>query len=120
MIRSLVAVFLGAGTGGVLRYLVNVAVAHYFQGRFPLATFLVNVSGCFLIGLVMPLVQHRDPLRLLFVAGVLGGYTTFSTFGFEIYRAIREGWFGTAFLYAAGSVIAGLAAVWLGTLVTRR
>jgi CrcB protein len=115
-----VAVFLGAGIGGVLRYAVALWVARRFSTHFPVATFLVNTTGCLLIGVATPLVAHREPARLLLVVGVLGGYTTFSTFGLETYRAIRDGMAGLALLYATGSVLAGLAAVWLGLWLARR
>ncbi len=115
-----VAVFLGAGLGGVLRYAVALWVARHFSTHFPLATFLVNVTGCLLIGLALPLIGQRETARLLLVVGVLGGYTTFSTFGFETYRAIRDGMTGLALFYAASSVLSGLAAVWLGVWMARR
>lgn len=119
------AVFLGAGLGGVARYLVNLGIARTYSGVFPLATFLVNVTGCFLAGVAMTLLSERTPTpsdnwRLLLVVGVLGGFTTFSTFGYETYRAIREGYAATAILNAGASVVLGLAAVWLGCVTVRR
>lgn len=118
-------VMLGAATGGLARYLAGAAVMARFPGRFPLGTFLINVTGSFLIGVIMPLVTERGRphpnWRLLLVVGFLGGYTTFSSFAWETYQAVRSGdrWLGA--LYVAGSVFAGLAAVWIGAaLVTRR
>lgn len=119
------AVFLGAGLGGVARYAVNLAIARAYAGVFPLATFLVNVAGCFLAGVAITWLTERTPTasdnwRLLLVVGVLGGFTTFSTFGYETYRAIREGYAATAILNAGASVVLGLAAVWLGCVIVRR
>lgn len=118
-------VFLGAGLGGVARYAVNLGVSRIWGGMFPLATFIVNIAGCFLAGLAMTLLNGRTPTasdnpRLLLVVGVLGGFTTFSTFGYETYRAIREGYAATAILNAGASVVLGLAAVWLGCVCVRR
>lgn len=118
-------VFAGAGLGGVARYCVNLAIGRVHGGVFPLATFLVNIAGCFLAGVLMTLLTERTPtagdsLRLLLVVGVLGGFTTFSTFGYETYRAMREGYVGTAILNAGASVVLGLVAVWLGHVIVRR
>lgn len=119
------AVFLGAGLGGVARYAVNLAIARVYAGAFPLATFIVNIVGCFLAGIAITVLSERTPTasdnsRLLLVVGVLGGFTTFSTFGYETYRAIREGYAATAILNAGASVVLGLAAVWLGCALVRR
>jgi CrcB protein len=96
-----------------------------YGGRFPLGTFVINVSGSFLIGLLMTLMSERwqphPNLRLFLVVGVLGGYTTFSSFEYETLQAARSGerWLGL--LYVVGSVAAGYAAVWLGAvLISRR
>ncbi len=92
--------------------------------RFPLGTFVINVSGSFLIGLLMSLLTERwqphPHWRLFLVVGVLGGYTTFSSFEYETFQAARDGerWMGL--LYVAGSVLLGYAAVWLGTVLAAR
>lgn len=117
-------VMLGAGLGGLARYVIGTAVMQRFGGRFPLGTLVVNVTGCFLIGILLPLLTERgDPrpnLRLLLVVGVLGGYTTFSSFAWESFQAVDEGarWIG--FANVALSVILGYLAVWCGTLLVRR
>jgi CrcB protein len=114
----------GAAAGGLARYLVGLAVAQRFPGRFPLGTLVVNVSGCFLIGLLMTLLtQGRDThpnWRLLLVVGVLGGYTTFSSFGWETYLAVREGRMLMGLANIALSVVLGYIAVWFGALLVRR
>jgi fluoride exporter len=117
-------VMLGAALGGLARYVIGAAVMQRFTGRFPLGTLVVNVTGCFLIGMLLPLLTERgEPrpnLRLLLVVGVLGGYTTFSSFAWESFQAIDEGsrWIG--FANVALSVILGYLAVWCGALLVRR
>jgi len=111
----------GAGLGGLARFVVGNWILAKWGGRFPIATLAVNVSGCFLIGiLMMVLTGHLQPhpnWRLFLVVGVLGGYTTFSTFEYETYQAIRSGapWIG--FANVAASVIFGYIAVWLGAWI---
>ena len=91
--------------------------------EFPWATFLVNVSGCFVIGLLAVLTEERGPVnpgtRLFLMVGVLGGYTTFSTFGYETLNLMREGSHALAAANAMGQLLLGLAAVWAGMTVAR-
>ncbi|MDQ2900827.1 MAG: fluoride efflux transporter CrcB [Acidobacteriota bacterium] len=114
-------ILLGGAAGALSRYLAASAIMNRFGGRFPLGTFLINVTGCFAIGAIMTLLSARSNLhpnwRLLIVVGFLGGYTTFSSFAFETFMAEREGMHWIGFLNAAGSVVAGYLAVWLGTLL---
>jgi len=96
-----------------------------YGGRFPLGTFVINISGAFLIGLLMTLLTERlNPhpnWRLFLVVGVLGGYTTFSSFAYETLQAVRDGERWLALLYVASSVLVGYVAVWFGaTLAARR
>ena len=92
-------------------------------GRFPLGTFVINVTGSFLIGLTMTLLTERfrphSNWRLLLVTGVLGGYTTFSTFEYETYRSALDGEHLLALIYGLGSVMLGFVAVWFGVLAGR-
>lgn len=123
MMRALLLVGFGGGAGSIFRYLTSVIVARYFQGIFPLAIFIVNVSGCFMIGLFLGLLErqlfaHPD-LKLLFVTGFCGGYTTFSTFSAENVDLIQSGHYLTALLYIAASVLTGMAAVWLGFMLAK-
>jgi CrcB protein len=117
-------VAVGGGAGALLRYVFGLAIATRSGGRFPLATFVINVSGSFLIGVLMTLLTERyhphPNWRLFLVVGVLGGYTTFSTFEYETFRAVQEGarWIGL--LYVLSSVILGYAGVWIGAAIVGR
>jgi len=117
-------VMLGAALGGLVRYVVGSAVMQRFSGRYPLGTLVVNITGCFLIGVLLPFLTERgEPrpnLRLFVIVGVLGGYTTFSSFAWETFQAIDEGspWIG--FANVTLSVILGYLAVWCGSLLVRR
>ena len=117
-------VLAGAGLGGLARYVAGTWIMAKYGGRFPLGTFVINVSGSFLIGVLMTLFTERlNPhpnWRLFLVVGILGGYTTFSSFEYEAYQAVRDGarWMGM--LYVTGSVLVGYLGVWLGAMLTAR
>jgi len=117
-------VLAGAGLGGLGRYALGTWIMEKSGARFPLGTFFINVSGAFLIGLLMTMFTERlmphPNWRLFLVVGVLGGYTTFSSFEWEAYSAVRGGdrWMGL--LYVASSVILGYVAVWLGAVLVAR
>ena len=117
-------VLVGGGTGALVRYAAGSAIMARFGGRFPLGTLMINVSGSFSIGFLMTLLTERfqlDPAwRLLLVIGFLGGYTTFSSFEWETFTAMRDGQFFSGMLNVVSSVILGYAAVWLGSLLGRR
>jgi CrcB protein len=114
----------GGGAGSLVRYLAGTAIMTRFGGRFPIGTMAINVSGSFAIGLLMTLFTERfQPhanLRLLLVVGFLGGYTTFSSFEWETYAAVRESGFWIGLANIVGSVAMGYAAVWMGALLARR
>jgi CrcB protein len=118
-------VLAGAGLGGLARYALGTWIMARAGVRFPLGTFFINISGSFLIGLLMAMLTERAQphpnWRLFLVVGVLGGYTTFSSFEYETLQAVRDGerWMGL--LYMMGSVAFGYLAVWLGaSLISRR
>ena len=118
------AVLAGAGLGGLARYVAGGWIAEKSGWAFPFGTLVVNVSGCFLIGLFMTVLTSRPELspnwRLFLVVGVLGGYTTFSTFEYEVWRSARDGQGWMSLLYLVSSVVAGYLAVWLGTVLGDR
>lgn len=112
---------LGGFLGAVARYWMGAYVGTRFGARFPYGTFVINMSGCFLIGLIITVLDERTHLsagwRYLVPIGFIGAYTTFSTFEFETMRSVQEGAFATAVLNVVLSVVIGFAAVWLGMTV---
>jgi CrcB protein len=118
----LAAVAAGGATGSLGRYGLAVALPHEPTG-FPWATFLTNAAGCFAIGVLMVVVARvlpgRPLLRPFLGAGLLGGFTTFSTYALEIQRMVDAGARGTAMVYLAGTVLAALAAAYAGSRATR-
>ncbi len=122
--RAILAVAAGAAIGGVLRLLVTqLVVARSGAGFGWYATAFINVSGSFLIGVVIEAAQTRaglGPLWRSFLAtGVLGGYTTFSTFSYEALTLYASGFGLTAVLYVAGSVVLGIAGAFGGVATAR-
>jgi fluoride exporter len=118
-----VLVAAGGALGSVARYLVAVAVHRVSPPAFPYGTFVVNVTGCVLFGLLAGLETGRGLLgangRALLLVGVLGGYTTFSTFGFETFELVRTARLGAAAANAAFQVLLGIAGIRLGILLSR-
>ncbi len=121
--RAMLLVALGGGFGSVARFkLSELMLLHYPNWKFPLGTFLVNVTGCLVIGALAALGERpgffTPETRVLLFTGVLGGFTTFSAFGLETFTLIRRGEVLIAGSYVALSVIAGILAVSLGFLIT--
>lgn len=118
-------ILLGGAIGTGCRFGVNQLVALLLgqPSRFPYATFIVNLTGSFAIGLLAELFAARwraaEVWRAALLVGVLGGYTTFSSFSLETLTLIRNNQWALAMVYALGSVVAGLLAVWAGTIVAR-
>jgi CrcB protein len=116
-------VFVGGGIGAMLRVAAALWVDQRLGPPFPWGTLAVNVTGCFAVGLVATLADERallsPPARLFLVAGVLGGYTTFSTFGLETWRLLAEGEALAALGNAAASLAGGLLAIVAGVLAGR-
>jgi CrcB protein len=124
-ISTFTLIFAGGAVGSVLRWWTGVALGHRYQGRFPLATFLINVSGAFAIGALSTLFsiewhhRYESDLTALIMTGFLGGYTTFSSYQMEAVTLYQEQAYRTACLYWFGSVLAGLAAAALGAWTIR-
>ena len=124
MFKSILFIALGGAVGSVMRYFTSLAVKHYFSGSFPLATFISNVVGCFLIGAFVGLALRYNwtvssNISLLLITGFCGGYPTFSAFAIENVRLLENGNFAATLAYIFISVIAGIASVWMGILLTK-
>jgi CrcB protein len=123
-LRTILAVGFGAAIGGIARLLVTqLVVLRAGAAAAPWATVFINVSGSFLIGIVIELAMSRAALppiwRYFLATGILGGYTTFSTFSFEALSYWTSGLTITAVLYAGGSVVLGIAGALAGILTAR-
>jgi CrcB protein len=109
--------------GAILRYALGGLVHNLYEGRFPLGTLLVNTAGCLAIGFLFTLADDRGILRAnarLFVfVGILGGFTTFSSFGYETFTLWRDGMALKALLNVGANTCFGLAAVWAGHVIAR-
>lgn len=118
MLKQLLLVGVGGGIGSILRYLTSYCTAKYYVGAFPLGTFLVNLLGCFLIGILAAIIGHHitanDNLKLLLITGFCGGYTTFSAFAIENFNLINQNQLLIAVIYISLSIVLGILAVWLG------
>jgi len=109
----------GGALGSIARYWVGSTVSGRMGIRFPYGTLLVNVSACVIIGFSLTYLGKRADLnpawRYLVPVGFIGAYSTFSTYEWETLSTLRSGAFFLATLYAVGSLILGLLAVWCGT-----
>jgi len=120
---NLAVVGLGGFIGAITRYTIAVWIGQKWGRDFPLATFVINVSGSFLIGLLMYLLTQRlmvNPIwRLFLVVGFLGAYTTFSTFAYETGKLIQDGEWVFAAANVVFSVLAGLLALKIGEMLSK-
>jgi CrcB protein len=121
--QSLILVFVGGGLGAALRHLVNLGSLKLAGTDWPFGTFFINVSGSLLMGVVAGLFALKlslpPALRLFVATGILGGYTTFSTFSLETALLYQRGQLGAAALYAFGSLAAGVLALFAGMALVR-
>lgn len=122
MIQKIILVGLGGGLGSALRYVASLGISKHWSGDFPLGTFVVNLSGSLLIGLILGrLLTHQqigEEWKLFLATGFCGGYTTFSAFSIENVSLLQSGQFTMALIYMAGSVLLGVLTVILGYYVT--
>ena len=123
MLRNLLIVGIGSFLGGVLRYLISLLMKNYCGQGFPWATLLVNLIGCFLIGLVFGLFSKYSNTNnlwcLLLTTGFCGGFTTFSTFANEGLQMLSSGNVWNFIFYVSASVIFGFALVALAYWIVR-
>lgn len=121
MLKNLVLIFIGGGVGSIMRYLVSFFSHKFINiGGFPFGTLIVNVIGCFLIGLLTSqITKLDDSLRLLLVTGFCGGFTTFSAFSSESIALYQNENYFLMILYIVMSIILGLSAVLIGNYLIK-
>ena len=115
---KLLLIAAGGGVGSMLRYALAGLTQRMFGGQFPVGTLAVNVIGCFAIGFLATtfsgLGNVREEWRLVLIVGLLGGFTTFSAFGYETLSLFQNGRVGAAILTVLANNVLGLGAAWLG------
>ena len=109
----------GGALGSIARYWVGSTISGRIGAKFPYGTFVINITACVIIGFTLTYLSKRADLnpawRYLFPVGFIGAYSTFSTYEWETLSTLRSGAFALGALYALGSLVLGLAAVWAGT-----
>jgi fluoride exporter len=117
----MILIAVGGALGSVCRYGLSLAVQRLSSPTFPYGTFVVNVVGCLLFGMIVGAARHRLALgpaeRAFLLVGILGGFTTFSTFAYETFALVQNGELVRAFLNAAGQLLGGLTALWAGYVI---
>lgn len=123
MIKSVLLIGLGGGMGSIARYFFQKWFAENIQHPFPWGTFVVNILGCFLIGVFFAIAEKTTLLsaqtRLFLITGLCGGFTTFSTFAFENTNLMRSGDMVYTLLYIVSSVVLGIGAVFAGIVLIK-
>jgi len=120
--KLLLVIGSGSFIGGVLRYLISLVIQEKLLTTFPFGTLTVNVLGCFLIGFVYGLSDKgnvNQEWRMFLATGIMGGFTTFSSFSNETVSMLRDGQFVYASAYVLGSVILGLIATFIGISIVK-
>lgn len=121
--RTIIGVGVAGAFGALSRYGVEGFVSERFPGSFPSGTFVINVTGSFLLGLLFVLLTERvavsPALRTSLTVGFVGAYTTFSTFSFETLRLLEDGALRTAAVNVVATMALGLLAAWAGMTIGR-
>ena len=120
--KEILLVGAGGFIGAALRYMTSAWFAQFTRFGFPLGTFAVNFIGCTLLGIFVGLGMGKTttlPLREFAAIGILGGFTTFSTFGLESFEMLQAGQFKMTAIYVLGSIVLGISGIGLGILITR-
>ena len=121
--KLILAIGTGSFIGGVFRYLLSLLIQTKTTTNFPFGTLIVNIIGCFLIGIVFGIFdkgQISHEWKLFLATGLLGGFTTFSAFSNEAFILFREEYVGYAFLYIFASVVLGLLATYFAYLLVKQ
>jgi CrcB protein len=120
-LQKYLLIAIGGALGSIARYWVGSTIAGRMGTRFPYGTFVINLTACLIIGFSLTYLGKRAGLspawRFLIPVGFIGAYSTFSTYEWETLSTLRAGAFAMAGLYAVGSLILGLVAVWLGAVL---
>ena len=123
MIKNFLIVGLGGGAGSMLRYAVQKIFQQQHAGVFPTGTLLVNIAGCFLIGILWSLFSRSltisEEMKLLLMTGFCGGFTTFSAFTLEGIGLLKENKTALFIIYLTASVVGGLLATFIGIRIAK-
>lgn len=123
MLRTILIVGTGGFIGSVMRYLVQVFVERGMTSTFPWGTFIANIAGSFIIGIVFALAEKGNLMsaewRIFLAVGICGGFTTFSTFAFNNLILLKENAFGQLLWNVGGSLFFSILAVYLGIILVR-
>ena len=121
--EKLIYIGIGGFIGAILRYQISGLVHHYYSAHFPSGTLVVNIAGCFFLGFFLTLVDGKffisPQLRLLLAVGLVGAFTTFSTFSFETLSLLQDKLYFKASINILFSVIFGLISVWIGIVIAK-
>ncbi len=123
MLKTITLVGIGGAIGSILRYFASAGIQNKFLSSFPFGTLCINISGCFLIGIIYAFAEKNDispEWRFFLATGICGGYTTFSTFSLESLSLIRNGEILYATLYITLSVMLGVLATFLPIIVLEK